>query len=196
MATSARKSAAASAVAMTVFVVLVAALAVLPHGALGERRCRNPACTEAISIVRAFRDFYAPDGSFSFRRLATFSVLSKDGNMWEGNVRLHHHHHHHHHSRHRPINQQRAGVMDFICPFLTHTRARTYTHVHTRTHTHTHAHTCTHTHTHAHTRTHTSSSIVLCVKCMSFCFSYAIFFGFDSRLVASGDFSRKTRWKS
>ena len=96
MATSARKSAAASAVAMTVFVVLVAALAVLPHGALGERRCRNPACTEAISIVRAFRDFYAPDGSFSFRRLATFSVLSKDGNMWEGNVRLHRHSHHQH----------------------------------------------------------------------------------------------------
>ncbi|EGD83693.1 hypothetical protein PTSG_04298 [Salpingoeca rosetta] len=69
-----------------VAVVVFAVLLLHASSAAAERRCRNPGCTEAISIVRAFRDYQAPDGTFSFRRLATFSVLSKDGNMWEGNI--------------------------------------------------------------------------------------------------------------
>ena len=52
----------------------------------GGRVCRNPLCSEAISIVRAQQDYTSPVGGFSFKKMATFSVLSKDGGTWEGNV--------------------------------------------------------------------------------------------------------------
>jgi hypothetical protein len=52
----------------------------------GGRVCRNPLCSEAISIVRAQQDYTSPAGDFAFNKMATFSVLSKDGLIWEGNV--------------------------------------------------------------------------------------------------------------
>lgn len=48
--------------------------------------CRNPTCSEAISIVRAHKGFRSPDGEFSFVSMATFSIVSKDGPLWEGSV--------------------------------------------------------------------------------------------------------------
>lgn len=69
-----------------VVVATVAALAVAGIGVEAERRCRNPACTEAISIVRSLRDFRSEDGSFSFRRMSTFPIISKDDQFWEAKV--------------------------------------------------------------------------------------------------------------
>lgn len=72
-----------------VCLALAAALACLGlvPGCGAVRRCKNPDCTEAISIVRAFRDYESPhaDG-FRFKSLNTFSVHSKDSGMWEGKV--------------------------------------------------------------------------------------------------------------
>jgi hypothetical protein len=51
------------------------------------RRCRNPSCNEAISIVRAYRDFVSPDQTFQFKALSTFAILSKQGGTWEADVR-------------------------------------------------------------------------------------------------------------
>ena len=51
------------------------------------RKCRNPSCTEAISIVRAFRDYQATDSVFAFKALNTFAVVSKMGDLWEADVR-------------------------------------------------------------------------------------------------------------
>jgi hypothetical protein len=52
------------------------------------RKCRNPSCNEAISIVRAFRDYQDPNSVFQFNALSTFAVLSKQGDVWEADVRI------------------------------------------------------------------------------------------------------------
>jgi hypothetical protein len=58
-------------------------------GAQGERLCRDTSCSQAISIVRAIKDFARPDGTFSFFANKAFPVMSKDGDEWEAEVHKH-----------------------------------------------------------------------------------------------------------
>ncbi len=71
--------------------VVVSAL-VAGCGAEGDgprtARCKNADCSEAISIVRARRDFVNDVTGFAFSVMDTFAVHSKDGAEWEGKVRF------------------------------------------------------------------------------------------------------------